>query len=157
MTVPVVRFVFGGRETASPGSGRPYTVVYDGQCKVCGRLVRLLERWDRKRCIEAIPSQNSSVPSRFPWIPLAAYRDAVQLIGPGGYTWQGAAAIEKLLDILPAGWALGWVFRLPFVGRLADRFYRWFAKNRYRFGCGEHCQLRPEQLEWSDEPARPPS
>jgi predicted DCC family thiol-disulfide oxidoreductase YuxK len=67
----------------------------------------------------------------------------VQLIGPGGETWQGSAAIEQLLNILPRGRLIAWVFHLPFVRVLADRFYRWFAKNRYHLGCGDHCQSRP--------------
>src|ERR687886_1927767 len=144
MSVPVVRFVFGGTEQVSAGLGRPYTVVYDGQCRVCNHFVRLLHRWDKRKEIETIPSQNASVPARFPWIPLAAYRDAMQLIGPGGRTWQGAAAIDQLLSILPGGWLLGWAFRVPVLGTLLDKFYRWFARNRFKFGCGEHCQLRAE-------------
>ncbi|HJR64089.1 MAG TPA: DUF393 domain-containing protein [Gemmatimonadaceae bacterium] len=148
MTVPVVRFVYGGREQAGSGTGRPYTLVYDGVCNVCGRLVRLLQRWDRHHHVETVPFQQAGVAARFPWIPMEAYNEAVQLIGPGGHTWQGAAAIEKLLDILPRGWLVRWLFRLPLVGKLADRFYRWFARNRYRFGCGEHCQYRPERVEF---------
>lgn len=151
MTIPVVRFIFGGMEAVGAGPGRPYTVVYDGHCKVCGKLVRLLTRWDKKKILEIVPSQNSSVPARFPWIPADEYTKAVQLIGPGGRTWQGAPAIEQLLDILPSGWVLGWVFKLPFVGGLADRFYKWFARNRYKFGCGEHCALRPQQLDFGEE------
>jgi predicted DCC family thiol-disulfide oxidoreductase YuxK len=147
-TVPVVRFVFGGSDQATTVEARPYTLVYDGNCKVCGRLVRLLVKWDTAREIETVPSQNASVPARFPWIPPEAYTQAVQLIGPGGRTWQGAYAIERLLDILPRGGLISWIFKLPFVGRLADKFYRWFARNRYKFGCGEHCQLRPEQLDF---------
>jgi predicted DCC family thiol-disulfide oxidoreductase YuxK len=123
-------------------AGRPWTLVYDGDCDVCGRFVRLLERWDRRQEIEVVPSQNAGVPARFPWIPAAAYADAIQLIGPGGHTTQGAEAIEELLGIVPKGWMLGWIFRLPFVGWVADKLYRWFARNRYRFGCGKHCQLR---------------
>ena len=151
-TVPVVRFVIKGAASDEPcvPSGRPYTVVYDGTCTVCGKLVKLLRTWDRNGTLEILPSQNSCVRSRFPWIPERAYLESVQLIGPGGRTWQGAEAIEKLLDVLPGGWLLGWVFKLPVVGKLLDRFYRWFARNRYRFGCGEHCQLRPQQLDYGD-------
>ena len=112
-TFPVVRFIFGGEEAVGAGSGRPYTVVYDGTCKVCGRLIKLLDRWDTREEIEVIPSQNTSVHARFPWIPAEAYAEAVQLIGPGGRTWQGAEAIEQLLTILPRGGLLGWVFKLP--------------------------------------------
>ena len=149
-TFPVVRFVFGGEESVGAGSGRPYTVVYDGTCKVCGRLVKLLDRWDTRDEIETIPSQNTSVHARFPWIPAEAYAEAVQLIGPGGQTWQGAGAIEQLLTILPRGGLFGWVFKLPFADRAADRFYRWFAKNRYHFGCGEHCQFRPLKVDYQE-------
>jgi predicted DCC family thiol-disulfide oxidoreductase YuxK len=149
-TFPVVRFVFGGHEAAGAGTGRPYTVVYDGACKVCNRLIRVLQRWDRHGEIETLPSQNTSVYARFPWIPAEAYAEALQLVGPGGQTWQGAAAIEKLLDVLPHGRLLGWAFRVPLVGRLIDRFYRWFARNRYHFGCGEHCQLRPLEVDYGD-------
>ena len=151
MSFPVVRFVFGGQEAQGAASGRPYTVVWDGTCKTCRKLVTLLEKWDTGKQLELLPSQNTSVFSRFPWIPAQAYAEAVQLIGPGGQTWQGAAAIEKLLEILPHGAWLGWVFDLPYMGRAIDRFYRWFARNRYRFGCGEHCQSRPAKLEFGDQ------
>ena len=74
----------------------------------------------------------------------------MQLVGPGGRTWQGAAAIEQILEVLPRGELLGWVFRVPFMGALIDRFYRWFARNRYRFGCGEHCASRPLKVDFGD-------
>jgi predicted DCC family thiol-disulfide oxidoreductase YuxK len=153
MSIPVVRFVFGGQTAAAAGSGRPWTVVYDGQCRVCGRLVRVLKKWDRHGEIEMMPFQDTRVLERFPWIPAAAYAEAMQLIGPGGQTWQGGYAIEKLLEILPLGGLLGWAFHLPYFGELFNRFYRWFARNRYRFGCGEHCALRPAQLRFPDDPA----
>ena len=150
-TFPVVRFTVAGMELAAAGLGRPYTVVWDGTCKVCQRLVRMLDVWDRDKIVEAVPSQNTSIYARFPWIPVEAYAEAVQLIGPGGETWQGAAAVEKLLDVLPHGGWLGWIFRIPYAGRILDRFYRWFARNRYRFGCGEHCQYRPLKLDYGEE------
>lgn len=146
----VVRFTVRG-ETDAPTVGEPgrrYTVVYDGTCKVCRRLVTMLGRWDRHRCFEVVPSQLAGVQARFPWIPAGAYLESVQLIGPGGRTWQGAAAIEEILDRLPRGRLLTWVFSIPFVRPLAERLYRWFARNRYHFGCGDHCQLRPQQLDY---------
>lgn len=149
-TFPVVRFVFGGQEATAASAGRPYTVVYDGVCKVCTRSANLLRRWDTRGEIEVVPLQNTSVYVRFPWIPAEAYAEAMQLVGPGGQTWQGAQAIQQLLKILPMGGALGWAFHLPFFGRLFDRFYRWFARNRYRFGCGEHCQARPLKVDFHD-------
>ena len=165
MTVPVVRFTVRGapRSPADArtgaytggvwhvGEGRPYTLVYDGTCKVCGKLVGVLVRWDRgSRLLEIVPSQLPGVQARFPWIPARAYTESVQLIGPGGETWQGARAVEQILDVMPKGKLVSWVFKLPFARPLAERFYRWFARNRYRLGCGEHCTYRGEMVDYGD-------
>ena len=151
MTVPVVRFTVAGEyEQASAGLGRAYTVVFDGDCRVCTRLAGVLETWDASRQLEVVSSQHHGVMARFPWIPAHAYADALQLIARDGTTWQGSAAIEQLLGVLPRGRLIAWVFRIPFVRPLADRFYRWFARNRYRLGCGAHCQTRPLDVMWAE-------
>ena len=151
MTVSVVRFTVAGQEAASsPGPGRPYTVVFDGDCRVCTRLSGILRRWDSRRQLEVVSSQHPGVMARFPWISPRAYADALQLIAADGSTWQGAAAIEQLLEVLPRGRWIAWIFSIPFVRPLADRFYRWFARNRYRLGCGAHCQSRPLAVMWED-------
>ena len=150
MTVPVVTFTVAGHPVAGVAgavpdeSGRPYTVVYDGHCKVCGKLVKVLRTWDRSDMLEILPSQTPGIAARFPWITARAFTESVQVIGPGGTTWQRAAAIEQLLDVLPRGRFLSWIFSIPFARPLAERFYRWFARNRYHLGCGEHCAYRPE-------------
>ena len=64
---------------------------------MCTRLVGVLNRWDTRAELEVIPFQNSAVLSRFPWIPAGAYAEALQLVGPGGRTWQAAEAIEHVL------------------------------------------------------------
>jgi predicted DCC family thiol-disulfide oxidoreductase YuxK len=148
-TFPIVRFVVAGADCNGGPCGRPYTVVYDGTCKVCGRLVAVLTRWDRGKELEIVPSQGFGVQARFPWIPARAYAEAVQLIGPGGQTWQGAAAIEQLLNILPKGKLAAWIFKIPLVRPLVDRFYKWFARNRYKMGCGAHCQSRPLNVDYN--------
>ena len=145
MTVPVVRF------TPVGAPARRYTVIYDGHCKVCGRMVRVLAKWDRDRKLEIIPSQASGVRERFPWIPARAYVDSMQVIRTrDGRTWQAAAALEELLTVLPRGKLISWMFKIPFVRPLVDRFYRWFARNRYRLGCGEHCAVRNPDLDYGD-------
>ncbi len=156
-TDPVVRFVFADQPDGpalAPRSGepgeRPYTVVYDGACRVCQRLVKMLIRWDRKGMLEIVPSQASGVHARFPWIPARAYAESIQLVGRDGRTWQGAAAIEQIIDALPKGRLITWVFSIPFVRPLAERFYRWFARNRYRLGCGEHCEYRELALDFGE-------
>lgn len=143
MTHAVVHFtVRGVADVASTGLGRPYTLVYDGMCRICNPLADAVRRWDRRGRIEVIPSQATGLMARFPWIPRDAYARAIQLIGPGGATYQGAGAIEHLLGILPRGRLIAWIFLIPGIRVLADRVYRWVARNRYRMGCGEHCVSR---------------
>jgi predicted DCC family thiol-disulfide oxidoreductase YuxK len=157
-SVPVVRFTGAGHahdHPVAPTIGDPdrrYTVIYDGHCKVCGRMVKMLTKWDRDRELEIIPSQAPGIRERFPWIPARAYVESVQVVQTSnGKTWQGAAALEELLKILPKGRLISWLFKIPLVRPLVDLFYRWFARNRYRFGCGEHCQVREADLDYGDE------
>ena len=117
-----------------------YTVIYDGDCKVCGRSVKLLTRWDRNHELEMIPSQTPGVQARFPWITPRAYVDSIQVVRTrDGKTWQAGAALEELLNVLPKGRLISSLFKIPFMRPLVDKLYMWFARNRYRFGCGEHC------------------
>ena len=149
--VPVVHFVIAGHdqsEITSQIGTRPYTLVYDGACKICGRLVRALTQWDREHSILILPSQTPGLHARFPWIPERAYAESVQLIGPHGHTWQGAAAAEQILNIVPRGRFISWIFHIPFVRPIAEKVYRWVARNRYKLGCGEHCQYRPLNVEY---------
>jgi len=119
-----------------------YTVVYDGSCRGCGKIVRGLANWDRNKQLEIIPSQTPGLDARFPWILANEYSQSLQLIRTlDGTTWQGAASIEQLLDVLPKGKFVSWIFSIPFVRPLGEKFYRWFARNRYRLGCSDHCLI----------------
>jgi predicted DCC family thiol-disulfide oxidoreductase YuxK len=121
-------------------------------------MVKLLVKWDKRHQLEIIPSQAPGVHARFPWIPNRAYAESVQVIrSSDGRTWQAAGAIEELLKVMPKGRLLSWLFMIPFVRPLADRFYRWFARNRYRMGCGDHCSVRPQDLDYQDEEGGGPS
>lgn len=120
-------------------SDRAYTVVYDGDCNVCTRLVDVLERLDSDREIEIMPSRAAAISTRFPWIPAGAYKESIQVIrSADGRTWQGAAAIEQLLDVLPKGTLMSWIFSIPLARPVAERLYRLFARNRHRLGCERH-------------------
>jgi predicted DCC family thiol-disulfide oxidoreductase YuxK len=157
VSVPVVRFAVAGEDSAARAgvpicdAGCSYTVVYDGGCKVCGRMVKVLASWDRGRELEIIPSQTPSAQARFPWIPPRAYAESMQVIrASDGKTWQGAAALEELLKVLPKGRSISWLFKIPFARPVAEKLYRLFARNRYRIGCGEHCAVHPPDLDYRD-------
>jgi predicted DCC family thiol-disulfide oxidoreductase YuxK len=135
------------RDPGAPieAGGRPYTVIFDGNCRTCAHLAEVLQRWDRRRQVWVVPSNDPRIPDLFPWIAQSAYERALQMVGPGRTTVEGAAAIEKLLDILPGGTPLARLFAIPVMGTLLDRGYRWFARNRRSFGCGDHCTIPLER------------
>lgn len=128
---------------AAVAAARPYTVVYDGDCRVCGRIVIGLARWDRGGQLEIVPSQAPGVQQRFSRIAPGAFADSMQVVrSADGRTWQGAGAIEQLLTVLPRGRWISWIFHVPLARGFAERLYRSFARNRYRLGCGEHCRTQ---------------
>jgi predicted DCC family thiol-disulfide oxidoreductase YuxK len=116
-----------------------YAVVYDGSCNVCSRIVDVLQRRDLAKRLEIISSGAAMDAGRFPWIPPSAYRESLQVIRTAdNRTWQGAAAVEQLLDVLPKGPFISWIFSIPFARPIAEKLYRAFARNRYRLGCKLH-------------------
>ena len=118
-----------------------HTMIFDGDCRVCTRIAEKVRGWDGDGRLEILPSTTPGLADRFPWIPAASYRESMQLVAPDGTTWQGAESVERILELLPRGRLVTWLFSLPFARSLAERGYRSFARNRYRFGCSDHCQL----------------
>jgi predicted DCC family thiol-disulfide oxidoreductase YuxK len=101
----------------------------------------MVAKWDADGDLEIVPSQTPGLAARFPWIPQEAYTESIQLVeNSTGRTWQGASALERIIDLLPKGRLVTWIFSIPFVRPLGEKLYRWFARNRYRLGCGEHCR-----------------
>lgn len=121
------------------------TVIYDGECGLCRRSIEVLRKFDEEGVLEVVESQAPGVRERFPWIPPEAYARALQLVEPDGNTTEGAAALERLCSILPAGRRIGWLYRIPFARPMADRVYGWISRNRatLRMDCGEHCSVDP--------------
>lgn len=117
-----------------------YTLVYDGKCRMCTRIVSVVREWDVRGDIEVAPAQAVAAAARFPWISDRQLAESIQLVRADRTTWQGAAAVEQLLAILPRGRWFAWVFRIPFARPLAEYLYRWIARNRYRLGCSDHCR-----------------
>jgi predicted DCC family thiol-disulfide oxidoreductase YuxK len=122
---------------ATPASFDRDVLIYDGQCRICSGTARRIKAWDRLARLEILPSQDPTVSERFPTIPARAFSESIQVIAPDGSRWQGAAAVERVIDLLPGGRWLTWVFDLPGTRPAAERWYRWFARNRHRLGCGD--------------------
>lgn len=113
-----------------------WTLIYDGDCRFCRRFVRLLERWDRRGRLRAVPFQSAAELALLPPIARASLEQAMHLVSPDGVVLAGAAAAPAILRLLPGGRLLAWTFRIPGVPAFAEVVYRSVARNRHRLGCG---------------------
>lgn len=133
---------------------RPYTLIYDGQCRVCACLVDRLASMDRRVAFETIPSQGEGLRRRFPWISPEALGRALQVVrNSDNRTWEGSMAVEEIVRQLSAGWMVSWLFSLPLGRRIASRLYKRFADHRHAPDCGERCRRQATSLDVDEKNA----
>jgi predicted DCC family thiol-disulfide oxidoreductase YuxK len=112
----------------------PYTLLYDGACRICTAQAHGLLRYDSEHRIALLALGSPAIRARYPQIvPVDAQR-WMHIVGPDGRIWRGADAVRLALLLVPLGRALGALLYLPGAMRLARPLYNWFARNRYRFG-----------------------
>ena len=119
-----------------------WTLIYDGECRFCRRVVRLLERWDSRGQLKTVPLQTTADLALLPPIPRASLEQAMHLVTPDGVVLAGAAAAPAILRLLPGGGLLARTFRVPGIAALADVVYRAVARSRHRLGCGSDACAR---------------
>lgn len=100
-------------------------LLYDGDCRFCGRAVRLLRAWDRSGRIVALPYQGELVPRILPEVSRAALEGAMLFVGPRGRRYRGADGLPRILSLLPGGHPLRALIALPGLLALARRLYGW--------------------------------
>src|SRR5450759_29682 len=112
------------------------TVLYDGDCGVCGETVRQLHRWDHERRFEFLPFQSASSSGRSAIERLVAsggLGDGLHVVDEGtGRVVSGGHAGLAILDALPGGWLLRPWAMLPPTGLAADIAYRVASRHRDR-------------------------
>lgn len=123
-------------------------VLYDGECPLCLREIRFLERRDRKRGrlqLEDIASPDFD-PARY---GLDAQRVMARIHGvlPDGSVIEGVEVFRRAYGAVGLGWLVA-PTRWPVLRRLVDLAYRIFARNRLRWtgralaGCNDgRCEV----------------
>ena len=96
-------------------------LIYDGRCGFCRIWIDYWQRLTGDR-IEYAPSQDAG--PRFPQIPEAAFREAVQLVRPDGSYVSGARAVFETL-----GWQRVYESN-PWIAGPIEAAYRWIAQHR---------------------------
>ncbi len=108
-------------------------VLYDGDCPLCSREIRFLERRDRGR--GRIQFEDIANPSFDPGVwGLDDQRVMARIHGvlPNGAVIEGVEVFRHAYAAVGLGWLVA-PTRWPGLRRLADLAYRIFARNRLRW------------------------
>ena len=106
------------------------TIFYDSTCPLCAKEMDALLRYDAKNSLRLVDLNADDWQAQYPEID---YDEAMRVL----HAYQGSTLL-KGLDVTAAAWrAVGkkpWVqaLRWPLVRWFADKFYIFFANNRYR-------------------------
>lgn len=145
------------RHPHPPEDDRPL-VLYDGACSFCTTQARRLERLAQGR-LEVRPVQEEDARERAPGLTLDEGLRELKLVDAAGRVYGGAEAVVRALALGRPGLApLLRAYDLPGLRPLAERVYRWVARNRSRLpggGCEGACGLpseSPPPGRWQNPP-----
>ena len=118
------------------------TFLYDGACAICAAESARLRRWNERKA--TLRFVDISTPGFDPMLygkTMAELMGRVHAFRPDGEVLIGMDAIRAAYEEVGLGWLLrptNW----PGLRLLFDRFYLWFARNRYRLSRPVRCDDR---------------
>lgn len=117
-----------------------HVVLFDGVCNFCNGAVNWIIAHDPQAKFTFAPLQSEFGSEMRRKFGIADDVDSIILIENGqAYTHSSAAL--RIAKTLGGIWSLGYV-GIIVPRRIRDWFYKWFARNRYRwFGKQEQCML----------------
>ena len=117
-------------------SGSHGTCIFDGQCGICRRSVRLAVKVGA-RC-EFIPSQSVDFGLQPAGVTAERCTREVVFVDAQDQVYGGALAVSQVLLVSKLRW-VGVVIAAPVVLPVAQATYRWVARNRWRIPAREYC------------------
>lgn len=107
------------------------TVIYDGECALCGRAVAWLQARESAP-LEYLPCQSDERARRFPAIAAAMCLESMWLVLPDGRRFAGEQALPHLLRRMRGWRRIAFLLEAPGVRALTPPLYRWIARHRLR-------------------------
>lgn len=125
-----------------------FTILIDGECPLCVRESRFMQRLDRGRNKLVIVdiTQQSFRPEVF-GVTMEQVMGQIHGVTPEGTCIKGMEVFRRAYAAVGWGWLLaptGW----PGLRWVFDRLYAWFARNRRWLtgaenrDCGDRCRVR---------------
>ena len=114
-------------------------VLYDGRCRLCTAGADRIRRFDAEARLEVLSLHEPEVAARFPSIRREDVLAEMHFVRPDGSIAKGHEAVREVLKVIPRYRWLALFWDLPGFQFVADRVYKWVARNRYRFNRQVHC------------------
>lgn len=126
-----------------------YTIemLYDGECPLCMRETRMLQRMDRKRRVRftniAAADFDASSYGKTQELLMAEMHGRL----PDGTWVTGVEVFRRLYAAVGLG-PVVWLTRLPLIKQILNVGYTIFAKNRLKLTgrCTEQCSVSPSNV-----------
>jgi predicted DCC family thiol-disulfide oxidoreductase YuxK len=115
-------------------------VLYDGRCRLCTGGANRIRRFDEEHRLEVLSLHDPETAARFPTIERAAVLAEMHFVRPDGTIARGHDAVREVLRVIPRYRWLSLFWNLPGFSFVADRAYKWVARNRYRWNTGVVCE-----------------
>ena len=107
-------------------------VYFDGECPLCMREIRMLQRLDKGARIRFTDIAARDFEPATTGLSMATLMDRILGRLPTGERIEGVEVFRRLYRAVGFGWLLAWT-AWPGFRTIADAAYRVFAKNRLRF------------------------
>ena len=107
-------------------------VYFDGECPLCMREIRMLQRFDKGARIRFTDIAARDFEPATTGLSMATLMDRIHGRLPNGERIEGVEVFRRLYRAVGFGWLLAWT-AWPGFRTIADAAYRVFAKNRLRF------------------------
>ena len=121
-------------------------IVFDGDCVLCSRTMRLILRFDRAERFRLAPAQGRIGQGLYRHLDLPTDHFETYLLIAEGEIYQRSTAVVQIAKRLPWPWRIGaalWIIPRP----IRDGLYNLIARHRYRiFGRVESCGIADERL-----------
>lgn len=115
---------------------KKYTVLFDGQCGLCQRSIRVLRATDWFGRFDYLDfNQMDQVLGRFPELKNADFENAMYAVSPDGENFRGFFAFRRLIWCAPPLWLLIPLFYFPTAPYFGPILYAWVSRNRKHLAC----------------------
>lgn len=121
-------------------------LIYDGQCKFCGRVLAVFRALDVFRTFRIRDSRERHILlASYPAIRDRDFSEAMYAVSAEGDVYRGFYAFRRMIWNSPVTWVLIPVFYFPGIAVLGERVYAAVSQNRERLGCRTDACSVPSQ------------